>query len=286
MILAWLLLRGVATRCIQGAALTALLLSSWFALGKVEYASFYTAGRYSFFNAAFNDDPDLVERGIGDLTRAIEGNADVVPLEDAYFSLALLLLEAGNHVNPWVEQGLKRVPQSIELNTLHEWLNSRATGVPALAGNERASDLRRRNPGVFFRALATIYHRMGKGMFKREEYAGTVVALERSLHFDEMAWANGVEKSGVLHHKLVRLGVAHNRLAQHQEALRYYERVIRERPEQAAARFNLGATHFLLGNTEQARRQYQVLIDVDVEMGRRLGALIGEGLPGQKDVGD
>ena len=65
-----------------------------------------------------------------------------------------------------------------------------------------------------------------------------------------------------------------------------YERVIRGHPEQAAARFNLGATHFLLGNTEQARRQYQVLIDDDVEAGRRLGALVGEGLPGQKDVGD
>ena len=209
------------------------------------------------------------------MTRAIEGNADVVPLGDAYFSLALLLLEEGSHVNPWVKQRLKRVPQSIELNTLRELLDSRATGVPALAGNVRASDLRRRNPGVFFRALAAIYHRMGKGMFKREEYAGTVVALERSLRFDEMAWANEVEKSGV----------AHNRRAQHQEGLRYYERVIREHPEQAAARFNLGATHFLLGNTQQARRQYQVLID-DVEAGKCLGTLMGEGLPRQKDVGD
>ena len=200
--------------------------------------------------------------------------------------MALVLLGKGSHVNPWVEQGLKRVPQSIELNTLRELLDSRASGVPALAGNERASDLRRRNPGVFIRALAAIYHRMGKGMFKREDYAGTVVALERSLHFDEMAWANEVEKSGMLHHKLVRLGVPHNKLAQHHEALRYYERIIRERPEQAAARFNQGATHFLLGNTEQARRQYQVIIDDEVEAGRRLGTLMGEGLPGQKDVGD
>ena len=167
------------------------------------------------------------------MTRAIEGNADVVPLGDAYFSLALLLLEEGSHINPWVKQGLKRVSQSIELNTLRELLDSPATGVPALAGNERASDLRRRNPGVFFRALAAIYHRMGKGMFKREEYAGTVVALERSLHFDEMAWANEVEKSGV----------AHNRRAQHQEGLHYYQRVIREHPEQVQRQYQVPSTN-------------------------------------------
>jgi len=70
-------------------------------------------------------------------------------------------------------------------------------------------------------------------MFKREEYAGTVVALERSLHFDEMAWANEVEKSGV----------AHNRRAQHQEGLRYYERVIREHPEQVQRQYQVPSTN-------------------------------------------
>jgi tetratricopeptide (TPR) repeat protein len=95
------------------------------------------------------------------------------------------------------------------------------------------------------------------------------------MHYDERAWGYGVHTSGVSYHKLIRLGVACNRLGRHQEALEAYAKVLEIRPAHPVALFNLGLTYAMLGKSEEARRQYEALVGRDEELADQLRESLG-----------
>ena len=168
-------------RIFEVVCMAAFLLSSFFALRKVEAISFYSAGR----NYIARGD---VGRGRLELQRAIRTGSDVIPLKEAYVALihVTMMMKPGM-VDGLLSEARHALPESTELRVFklvvasieapsEKRLMSSRIALEQLKEHEDS-----RVPGL----IAQTYHNLGLGYLTNGEYALALTALDRSLSFQE-----------------------------------------------------------------------------------------------------
>jgi len=209
-----------------------LLVSSANAFRVAEYSTFYTAGRNGFASMDY-------DRGIYWLQRAILGRENVVPLEDAYEHLGMVLLSERGQLDKILHDGLARYPESFELNVYRMVIDSM---------NPQQSDDRAwkqllpyREIDDYAEIVGMAYFNMGRGLADQEDRGGATEAYRRSLFFRP-------DRSQVLE----RLGALLIVDGQSEEGLAALQRAVDLVPYNSGYRHSLALALLLAGRTEEA----------------------------------
>ncbi|MCC7262444.1 MAG: tetratricopeptide repeat protein [Candidatus Latescibacteria bacterium] len=187
-LLAWLLQQGslrlahrIAPRIPYTLGLLLLLVSSFIYLKKAEALTFYTSGRN--YIALGN-----TELGARQLQRAIDRDADQIPLLDAYSRLCLQLMGTDS-LDPALGQALARFPADLNLNLFQSVILSLGpeAGARQQAGNRLVSLVanlqgeRQKNAElVIFQAYANY----GLHRSEQDDFDRAIPALRRALEYN------------------------------------------------------------------------------------------------------
>lgn len=235
--------------------LLALLVSSFFYLGKAEALSRYTSGR--FYLTKQN-----LSTGTAQLRRAIEDGADIIDLEDAYLRLVLADIRNADTIEPTLQQARKLFPENVLFTIARLVLDSTT---PDLQHREQI--LRQlhqlKDQGTGNRHwIAQVYKNVGDGFYDREEWDRAIEAYRYGLEFDPDRMDTRVWLGWVL--------VMTNRFT---EAIAEYEILLQNGPH-GEAHFNQAFAYLLRGNSDQARTAYAVGMErYGLAMAEKLGVL-------------
>ena len=165
---------------ITWAGLILISISSYLGIKRVEGFSHYTSGRH---NIAANH----IEEGIYRLRQAINQGGDTIPLEEAYFRLAIALPYIGEDPLPTLKEGLGLFPNS---PFLHLTLAIRESESNDESMRQRGLDRMRKtrqraeaegSGALFAYNAASIYHNMANHYLKRGETARAIDIYRKAL---------------------------------------------------------------------------------------------------------
>ncbi|MFT5089838.1 MAG: tetratricopeptide (TPR) repeat protein, partial [Planctomycetota bacterium] len=171
---------GRWNNALVSAGLVLIFASSYLGIKRAEGFSHYTSGRH---NIAANH----FEEGTYRLRRAIREGGDTIPLEEAYFRLAIALPSIGEDPLPVLHEGLELFPNSLFLNLTMAIRESESSDGPMRQrGLDRMRRTRQRAEGkgdgpLFAYNAASVYHNMANHYLERGETALAIRTYNKAL---------------------------------------------------------------------------------------------------------
>jgi len=150
--------------------------SSYGALRQVEAISFYTSGRH--YTAS-----GQVAAAIEQFRRAIARGPEVIPLEDAYVRLCLLLMDSSEDFGPALDEALQLFPRSVKLN-LYKLARDATNAEPAIRLRARKEVEAFRDHAEIAELMVLSLHNMGGGYSKKGDPEKAVMAYRLALELD------------------------------------------------------------------------------------------------------
>lgn len=181
LLLAWLLREGVGRlrrrrRGLFVGLLVLVLLSSYRSLWQAEAISLYTSGRCYI---AQGDE----STGVRQLRRALDRAPGVIPLEDAYLRLCMVLAYMGREgLEPHLEAGLKAFPENSTLG-IYRLVMESVDADPKRGEYIHAKLKKAYRSSANADLIARTYYNWGKGFSERESHQEAILAYRRSLEF-------------------------------------------------------------------------------------------------------
>ena len=171
--------RAHVGRCAYGVVVLVVLVSSYGAQKKAEFINIYDSGRYYLSTSE-------AELGIQLLERAIAGGGDVLPLNDAYFSLIDAKLRHGSEYLPILHRAFAEMPDDLRISLLmavEQYFNGDEQ-------RKQAGEQKIRRLGVyaadthqltgFFHTTAIVYQHYGIWFSKHHDYDKALAAFRLS----------------------------------------------------------------------------------------------------------
>jgi len=277
-------------RCTYALTLAVFLGSSYIAHEKTEVFSLYGSAKYKL--ASGN-----IEQGVDLLKSSIElGNDDLIPLDEAYFSLLNATIIQGQDYRPLLSEALEKVPGDLELKTLEAAVKSlypdpalRESGLSFIRKLEEKV-IRTDQVLAFHHMMSVIYSNIGHGFYTNEDYAraievyrlslqyephrsnafkGLIHALLQSGQHEEAARtvllrAKDMPDEGPILNSILysNLGDLYYDQQQYERAASAYRQAIQLEPRNPQLHANLGTTLQALDQSAQAEQAYRTAIEI------------------------
>jgi len=249
---------GRWNNALLGAGLVLIFASSYLGIKRVEGFSHYTSGRH---NIAANH----FEEGAYRLRRAIREGGDTIPLEEAYFRLAIALPYIGEDPLPVLHEGLELFPNSLFLNLTMAIRESESSDEPTrLRGLDRMRRTRQRANGkgdgpLFAYNAASVYYNMANHYLERGETALAIRTYNKALDLvpDKENSRRGLSKAQTL------LGVTLQAQGLYERAHRTYHQALALDAQNAAAHVNWGWLYYVETRYDEAIAHYRTALQIE-----------------------
>jgi len=162
-----------------------LLTSSYVNVKQMEAFAFYASGRYYIASGQ-------IETGIVQFERALARGRNVIPLRDTYYRLCNLRLASGANLEPTLTQARTAFPGDSAFDAIYYALESVSPDLPIrrwasniVQQTVQSSMTQGRDEHIAFRSMmSTIYHNLGLGLSRQQNFKVAILAYQKSLEFD------------------------------------------------------------------------------------------------------